>query len=653
MKGVVSAKNSLEKDGDVRPMAEESRITDSFLRWRRRLKLPGSTGRSVLAESTRRFPRIRIRRMLWAAALLCLAGVAWIVGTSLLVRAELMAAQRSLETLRSSAMGIAGHTVPAAGTAGPEAGTPDPEAAMRSAAAHAARAHRITSGPAWYLLTHTPYLDRPAETIRGITKATDRLTHDVLPPVVNIASDVARGSRGGGFAALLPALGGQAPALERAASIATETRAEVRQLPGSPWPHAVGHAHTRLIRLLDRIVPATADAAVAARVLPPVLGQHNPRRYFVVVQNTAEARGTGGMPGAFAVITADRGRLGFEALGNDDAVTGSNPEVDLGAEFTARYGRAQPTRYWANSNLSPHFPHAARIWTATWHQRSGRQVDGVVGLDPTVLSRLLSVTGPGRLADGTQLTADNVLDLAERTGYARYPDDAQRKAFLLDVARTASGSLVNALQDPRRLAGLVRAVYGDAAEGRLKMWSARENEQRLLATRPWGGTFPEDPGPFAGLVVNNAAGGKLDYYLERELSWNPGRCTSRGRLVSARITLRNMAPTSGLPAYVTQRGDKPPYKTRPGDNRLLVSYYASVGAHLTGASLDGRPAMLQSGVERRHPVYTLDVELPAQGTRTLTLDLVEPISDREPVLWRQPLVTPLRVHVGPYPACGD
>ncbi|CAL9315125.1 hypothetical protein SUDANB51_02886 [Streptomyces sp. enrichment culture] len=524
---------------------------------------------------------------------------------------------------------------------------------MRSAAAHAARAHRITSGPAWYLLTHTPYFGRPAETIRGITKATDRLTHDVLPPVVNIASDVARGSRGGGFAALLPALGGQAPALERAASIATETRAEVRQLPGSPWPHAVGHAHTRLVRLLDRIVPATADAAVAARVLPPVLGQHNPRRYFVVVQNTAEARGTGGMPGAFAVITADRGQLGFEALGNDDAVTGSNPEVDLGAEFTARYGRAQPTRYWANSNLSPHFPHAARIWSATWHQRSGRQVDGVVGLDPTVLSRLLRVTGPRRLADGTQLTADNVLDLAERTGYARYPDDAQRKAFLLDVARTASGSLVNALQDPRRLAGLVRAVYGDAAEGRLKMWSARENEQRLLATRPWGGTFPEDPGPFAGLVVNNAAGGKLDYYLERELSWNPGPCTSRGRLVSARITLRNMAPTSGLPAYVTQRGDKPSYRTRPGDNRLLLSYYASVGAHLTGASLDGRPAMLQSGVERRHPVYTLDVELPAQGTRTLTLDLVEPISDREPVLWRQPLVTPLRAHVGPYPACGD
>lgn len=645
MEGIAETKSSLEKDGDISPMAEESRIPDAFMRLRRSLTLLGSTGRSVLAEP-HRFPRPRARQVLWSAAFLCLAGMAWIVATSLLVRAELTAAQRSLETLRSSAMGAAGH-------AGPAAGTADPETAMRSAAAHTARAHHLTSGPAWYLLTHTPYLGRPAETVRGITKAADRLTHDVLPPVVNTAWHVMRDSRGRGVAALLPALEGEAPALERAAGIATRTRAEVRQLPGSTWPPAVGHAHAQLVRQLDRIVPATADAAVAARVLPPVLGQHSPRRYFVAVQNTAEARGTGGMPGAFAVVTADRGQLGFDALGNDDAMTGANPKVDLGAEFTGRYGRAQPTRYWANSNLSPHFPHAARIWTATWHQRSGRRVDGVVGLDPTVLARLLSVTGPGRLADGTLLTADNVLDLAERTGYARYPDDARRKAFLLDVARTATSSLVNALQDPRRLAALVRAAYGDAADGRLKMWSAREEEQRLLATRPWGGTFPDDPGPFAGLVINNAAGGKLDYYLGRELSWTPGRCTSRGRLVTARITLRNAAPTSGLPAYVTQRGDKPPYKTRPGDNRLLVSYYASVGAHLIGASLDGRPAMVGSGVERRHPVYTLDVELPAQGTRTLTLSLVEPISDRAPVLWRQPLVTPLRAHVGPYPACGD
>lgn len=611
------------------------------------LKLRGSTGRPGSHEPARgRFPRPRAWHILLAVVALVLAGTAWIAVTGLLARSELLAAQRSLETLRRSVTGTGGNAEPAAATR-------DPEAAMRSANAHAARAHRLTTGPAWYLFAQAPFLGRPAETVRGAAKAADRLTHDVLPPVVRLAPELAGDSRKGGLGALLSALGGKAPELERAARIAAGTRAEVDELPRTTWLPAIDRARVRLVRLLDRTAPATADAALAARVLPPMLGEQSPRRYFVVVQNTAEARGTGGMPGAFAVLTAVRGELRFETFGNDDTVTGANPTVDLGAEFAARYSQAEPTRYWANSNLSPHFPYAARIWAATWHQRSGQQVDGVAALDPITLGRLLRATGPGRLRDGTALTADNVLDLTERTGYARYPDDAKRKEFLLDVARTAVTTLADALRDPRRLPGLVKAAYGDVSEGRLKVWSAREDEQRLLSTRPLSGTLPQQPGPFAGLVVNNAAGGKLDYYLERELSWVPGRCTPDGRLVTARITLANRAPASGLPAYVTQRGDKPAHRPRPGDNRLLVSYYASRGAQLTGAALDGRSTTVDIGEERHHPVYTLDLELPAQRSRTLTLQLLEPVSDRAPVLWHQPLVTPLRARAESYPACGD
>ncbi|WP_200422207.1 DUF4012 domain-containing protein [Streptomyces sp. Y2F8-2] len=587
---------------------------------------------------------LRARYILSAVVFLVIAGAGWIVVTGLFARTELLAAQRSLETLRHSVTGAAGRN--AAG-----AGTMDAEAAMSSAAGHAAQAHRLTTGPAWYLFAQAPVLGGPASTVRGAADVADRLTHDVLPPLVRIASEHAGDRRKRGLESLLSALQGQAPALERAARAAAESRADVGGLPRATWLPAVDHVRTRLAELLDRTVPVTADASMAARVLPQMMGEESPRRYFVVVQNTAEARGTGGMPGAFAVVTADRGRLDFETFGNDDRVSGANPTVDLGAEFAARYASAEPTRYWANSNMSPHFPYAARIWSATWRQRSGERVDGVVALDPTTLGRLLRATGPGRLPDGTPLTADNALDLTERTGYARYSDDARRKAFLLEVARTAATTLADSLGDPRRLPRLVKAAYGDAAAGRLKVWSARENEQRILSTRPLSGTFPETTDPFAGLVVNNAAGGKLDYYLERELSWLPGRCTPQGRLVTARIDLTNRAPASGLPAYVTQRGDRPRHPTRPGDNRLLVSYYASAGAQLTQATLDGQGITVGVGKERGHPVYTLDLELPARRTRTWTLQLLEPASDRAPVLWRQPLVTPLRVHVRPSPVC--
>ena len=167
------------------------------------------------------------------------------------------------------------------------------------------------------------------------------------------------------------------------------------------------------------------------------------------------------------------------------------------------------------------------------------------------------------------------------------------------------------------------------------------------------GALPARPGPLAGVVINNAAGGKLDYYLDRRLHWIPGRCTSHGRQITARITLTNRAPASGLPYYVTQRVDEPPYRTRPGDNRLLVSYYASSGAGLRGATLDGRKVTVGSSVERGRSVYTLDMELPAQRSRTLTLHLLEPLSDRDPVLLNQPLVTPMRALMEPFPSCSD
>jgi hypothetical protein len=117
------------------------------------------------------------------------------------------------------------------------------------------------------------------------------------------------------------------------------------------------------------------------------------------------------------------------------------------------------------------------------------------------------------------------------------------------------------------------------------------------------------------------------------------------------MTLTNRAPASGLPDYVTIRADSPPYRTRPGDNRLRVSYYAGVGATLADATLDGRRALLASGVERGHSVFDLDLELPARSRRTLVLHLLEPHADGAPVLLRQSLVTPLQATLRPGGSC--
>ncbi|MFF3247485.1 DUF4012 domain-containing protein [Streptomyces sp. NPDC002870] len=610
-------------------------------------KLSDSSVLSHLTGLVRRNHR-RTRPLMWAAAGLLLAGSGWVLVTGLYARSELLAAQHDLETLRNT---VTASPSPVSTAREDTDRKERAEAAARSAAAHAARAHRLTTGPAWYVAAHLPRLGDPLETVRGTAKAVDRLTGEVLPAVVRTAANLTNDAGASGGHLNLSELRRAAPPLEQASRQVAAARTEARRLPRRTWLPAVDRVRNQLVSRLDRLAPAVENAATGARLLPLMLGADGPRRYFVVFQNPAESRGTGGMPGAHATLTADRGKLALTQFGHDTEMLDVSPKVDLGAEFAAMYGHNKVVGTWPNSNMSPHFPYAARIWSATWLGKSRERVDGVLSLDPGALARLLAASGPTRTTAGTVVAADNVVDLSERTNYMTYPDPHERKAFLLDVARAAAGRLLAAAEDPQRRPALLLGLYEVLSNGQMTAWSAHPDEQRELESRPVGGSLPQSPEPYAGLVVNNAAGTKLDYYLDRTLDWYPGRCTADGREVTVKAVFSNGAPSAGLPTYVTDRLDKPPYPTRQGDNRLLVSYFATGGAHLVKAALDGRPARLTPGVERGHPVYTFDVEVPAGSSRTLTLHLLEPPADHGPVVFHQRLPRPLRAKVHPSGGC--
>ncbi len=63
-------------------------------------------------------------------------------------------------------------------------------------------------------------------------------------------------------------------------------------------------------RLQDQLTEAaglTGTASRTVQLLPAMLGADSQRRYLLMFQNNAEVRATGGIPGAVAVVTADRG----------------------------------------------------------------------------------------------------------------------------------------------------------------------------------------------------------------------------------------------------------------------------------------------------------------------------------------------------------
>jgi hypothetical protein len=176
------------------------------------------------------------------------------------------------------------------------------------------------------------------------------------------------------------------------------------------------------------------------------------------------------------------------------------------------------------------------------------------------------------------------------------------------------------------------------------VWSADPARQAALEQTPVAGVLPETAAPYAGLAIVNEAGNKLDYYLDRDVTWVRSGCGRAGS-VTVTATLRNNAP-SPLPDWVVARNDTHGKTVRRGDHRVLASWYATAGAQMESVSVDGRPAVASIGVERGHPVFVVDLELPRGATRTIVWNLVEPILDEKPVtVLHQPLVRPLTVRV--------
>jgi hypothetical protein len=568
--------------------------------------------------------------MLAAGGLLLLAG-AWIAVTAIMARSELNQVRAQASTM--------GAKIAASNWSGARATAAD-------LAAHAHRAHQLTSGPVWALGAALPSGGEPLKTIRGITEGVDTLGTDVLPQLVNAGQRLnPRTLRRPDGSVDLARITAVSPTLRSASATVAQTTAAISALPRHTWLSSVDASYADVLGRVTKVDDALRSADVATRVLPAMLGQNGPKRYFLGFQNESEARGTGGLPGAFAIIEANRGKLKFTRMESDTALHNISANVNFGTDFRALYHAAGPTNIYGNSNLSPHFPYAAQIWASMWQKYSGQKVDGAIAVDPTALGYLLAVTGPATLPDKSQISGANAVALTQSTSYAKFPgtsstENGQRRAYLLGVAYAASEQIINSRKSPT---ALMEAAGKAATERRILAWSADPAVERQLARTPVGGIVPVTKAPYVGLSVINGGGNKLDYYLDRSVAWKRTGCGPT-RQTTVTITLTNNAPARGLPHYVSGRPDKPSYPVKPGDNRLIVSYLATQGTQLQGLTIAGRAGTASVGAELGHPVFAMDLELPRGTSRTIVLHLNEPaFGTASPIVLRQPLVRPLEV----------
>lgn len=556
----------------------------------------------------------RSRGVAWLAA--GAAGIA-VVTILALSGASALGVRGHLEAGRA-ALGRGRNTLTTGNAAGAEAEFARASTAFR-AAAHEARSPWLT------IAALIPVAGRTPDAVRAVADAGVQTAE----AATELASAIA--NMPGGLGALAPTAAGipteQIPALADAVQrAATLTRSALETLDGTANGFVlpqVAEARSAARSQLDELHRQLQAGALILRGLPAFLGADGPRHYFVGASNPAELRGTGGLIGAYAILTIADGRLHLsnfrwvESLPRLDVSQVPSPSTQYSSNFD--YFR-NGVGFWLNINISPDFPLDAEAISLAYRAATGRTLDGVIVADPFALKALMRVTGPVDIArTGLSITAGDVVPFVTNRAYALFQTNAQRRLVLGKVFGPVLASFLSRREEP--LARL-EASLDAFKDGHVKVWSADATMERGLAATTAGGAFDPTGTDTISVITNSFSGTKLDYYQDRTISYDVQLGPEEMATASLVVELGNPSPTSGYPPYVI--GPYKRFSRRPGENVALVHLYCDTGCSLRGATEGGKTVQLRRLRQANHPFFEDYVRTPSGGTARIAANLYLP-----------------------------
>ena len=517
---------------------------------------------------------------------------------------------------------------------------------------HCSRAYTSTHDPVWWLAAHVPLLGRTPAAIQAVTKSLDEVsrassyTNEKLGKyqrpsgvivderLLQIASELVDNL--------------QEPIL------ASKDRLDALNLSSVPGPikQPVIMART----LFDDAEPYVQQGQTFIETAPLLLGLDRKRSWLVIMNNGAEARSTGGLPGGWGVLTVDAGRVELTRLETNSAIS-AKPLVNwqryVSQSVAGLYGG--DLAYFADMNLSPDFPTNARLMNALYRQHTGNKVDGVMFIDETTLAGLMVPSGPVRL-NGRKITSGSVANYITKGIYQDYPNPKKKDEAVMEITRRVFAHLSS---KSIHEIGYARAFIPSIFRGRFHIWSVDKTDQKQIFKTPMSGSMVNIKNPTHMAVVINGAGNKIDAYVGATVTFEQQKCSTEVpyRKAQMQVELRNSAPKSGLPSYVTPRNDLGKHNnSRPGSTYELIYVHAPAGAVLNSAQI-GRQEVFAfaDGFDSGRQVWAFGVELPAQASRKLTVSFEEPadLLSPPPVLGVQPMAIPMTTKVISGGNCGS
>jgi len=358
------------------------------------------------------------------------------------------------------------------------------------------------------------------------------------------------------------------------------------------------------------------EVLFVAKHFPELAGFDRPKRYMLSFQNSAEARGTGGILGAYAVVEINRGKLEvIKASSNVGLQHLTTLPIKHSDEYFELYGNNPGI--WQNANLSPHFPYGAMNYLELWRLQTGEILDGFIATDPIALSYFLKAIGTVTLPDGFQIDSQNIVEETLKTAYKRYEEDNMaRKEFLVTIMKSTFSQLLAREFSVRKMP---KALSQSILENRLLLYTTSKDTQAENEETRLAGSLNKTLDNQYRVVIQNTDASKLDYYLDREVDIETLTC-SPNPTTQVTVYLKNrVVNAQDLPPYVLTRADKgKPKELVTGQHRFKVFIYGPYQSTLIGGSLgSGAEGNARIGSERERPIFIEDIDLAPDASEVI------------------------------------
>jgi len=234
------------------------------------------------------------------------------------------------------------------------------------------------------------------------------------------------------------------------------------ELKGYPIKQTIITAQSNL----DQIHKFVKDGKPILENTPWLLGKDSPRKYFLLFQNDAELRPSGGFWTAYGILKVDNGKI-TPLISSDIYSLDNQFKSTIPAPRPIKeYHINVPYWYLRDMNISPDFPTDAQMFIENYRKISKQDFDAIIAIDTKVLVDLVEILGRIGVPGYGNFSADadkrcngcpNIIyELENIAGRPRNYIEDNRKGFLAPLLHSL---LTNAMGSPKEKMGPLAQTF--------------------------------------------------------------------------------------------------------------------------------------------------------------------------------------------------